>query len=113
MPYVWNGNKRLYRTASRDESHVEPGDEFEPTEAEKDTFGRYIEYVEPDESDANPEGSSDESGETEASESDEIEDPAYSEMDYEELRQLAADADTDEVNGSSSKEDIVAYFEGQ
>lgn len=39
------------------------------------------------------------------------EEPDYASMDYAELRQLAADADTDEINGRSSKEEMVAYFE--
>lgn len=39
------------------------------------------------------------------------EEPDYAAMDYAELRQLAADADTDEINGRSSKEEMVAYFE--
>ena len=50
-------------------------------------------------------------------ESDEIEteskpdmeaDPAQ--MDYAELRQLAVDADTDEINGRSKKAEIIEYF---
>jgi len=36
--------------------------------------------------------------------------PDYAAMSYDELRQLAADEDTDEINGRSSKADIVAYF---
>jgi uncharacterized protein YgfB (UPF0149 family) len=35
-------------------------------------------------------------------------DPAQ--MDYAELRQLAVDADTDEINGRSKKAEIIEYF---
>jgi len=36
--------------------------------------------------------------------------PDYAAMSYDELRSLAADEDTDEINGRSSKDDIIAYF---
>jgi len=39
--------------------------------------------------------------------------PDYAAMSYDELRQLAADEDTDEINGRSSKDDMVAYFTGE
>jgi len=36
--------------------------------------------------------------------------PNYNSMPYSELRQLASDADTDEIDGRSSKDEILAYF---
>lgn len=108
MPYVWNGSGPLRRSASNDGRLIAEGDEFEPTEAELESFGDLIDEVTGDDAQA-----ADDEGENAASESDDSENPDYSQMDYEELRQLAADAETDEVNGRSSKDEIVAYFEGQ
>jgi len=34
------------------------------------------------------------------------------EKEYQELREMAMNADTDEINGRSAKDEIVAYFEG-
>lgn len=110
MPYVWNGSGPLRRSASNDGRLIAEGDEFEPTEAELESFGDLIEKLPERASVDEPD---DDESEDDASESDESEDTDYATMDYEELRQLAADADTDEVNGRSSKDEIVAYFEGQ
>jgi len=48
--------------------------------------------------------------EDDESESEAGSEPDYAEMDYSELRQLAVDADTDEINGRSSKDEIVAFL---
>lgn len=64
-------------------------------------------FVEADETDANPGEDSEDEGSTASAESDGTD---YAEMDYAELRQLAVDADTDEINGRSSKDEIVAYL---
>lgn len=51
----------------------------------------------------------DESEETETESNPDMEaDPTQ--MDYAELRQLAVDADTDEINGRSKKAEIIEYF---
>ncbi len=47
MPYRWTGVKSLTRVGDDD---VEPGEEFEPSEAELRSFGGNIEEVEADES---------------------------------------------------------------
>lgn len=39
-----------------------------------------------------------------------VEEPDYAEMDYSELRQLAVEADTDEIDGRSKKSEIISYF---
>lgn len=96
MPYEWAGPGVLKRIGEK----IHPGEEFEPTEAELDTFSDRIKESESDET------------ESDNSESDQAaSEPNYSEMDYEELRSLAVEADTDEINGRSKKDEIIAYFE--
>lgn len=34
-------------------------------------------------------------------------------MDYDELRQMAANVDSDAINGKSTKMEIISYFAGQ
>lgn len=53
----------------------------------------------------------DSTDETTDSDTDDESQESYADMDYAELRQLAADADTDEINGRSSKDEIIAFFE--
>lgn len=99
MSYKWVHHQPLTRIGGDD---VKPGEEFQPTEAELRSFADSIEEDESDDAD----------DESEASESDTDEGEArdYAEMDYAELRQLASDADTDDINGRSSKDEILAYF---
>lgn len=52
----------------------------------------------------------DDEGEDDAPSADDSEERKYATMDYAELRQIAADADTDEIDGRSSKAEIVAYL---
>jgi len=96
MTYTWTGSNPLYRVGG---NNIQPGEEFEPTETELDSFGDLIEEIESDE----------EESDTESAESQE--EPAYSEMDYAELRQLAVEANTDEIDGRSKKDEIIAFFE--
>jgi hypothetical protein len=110
MPfYEWRGVG-----AFQDNLHgreVAPGDVVELSE---DVVGNhdFVEVDAPDESDTteSSEPADDESGNEDSEEaSDEA--PDYASMDYSSLRELAVEADTDEINGRSSKEDIIAYFE--
>ena len=91
MAYRWIGLGNLSRVGGDD---IEPGEEFEPTDAEKESFASRMEAVESKDSEAE-------------SEDDE---PDYEDMEYSELRQLAVEEDTDEINGRSSKDEIIAYF---
>jgi len=100
MSYRWTHRQPLTRLGGE---NIEPGEEFEPTEAELQSFGDVIEAVE-DEA-----GSDGEEADSEASEGDGDEVP-LEEKDYSELRSMAVDADTDEIDGRSSKDEIVAYF---
>jgi len=95
MPYEWVGPGSLTRVHGED---VEPGDTFEPSESERNAFGGKMEQ-----------NTNDESESVETPDKADTED--LSEMDYSELRQRAVDADTDEINGRSSKDDIISYFE--
>ena len=97
MAYEWDGGQPLRRVRGE---NVEVGETFEPTDAELNSFDSAILEVET--SDVNP-------GVTQ-SESDESD---YASMDYAELRELAANAETDAINGRSSKADIISHFEGE
>jgi len=96
MSSKWAGSNPLYRVGG---NNIQPGEEFEPTETELDSFGDLIKAIESDETE----------DDTESAEPQE--EPNYSEMDYAELRQLAVEADTDEIDGRSKKAEIIAYFE--
>jgi hypothetical protein len=97
MAYKWTGSQTLRRVGDTD---IQPGEVFEPTDAELESFGGKIETVATDDGD-----------EVEPESTDASEDTDYSEMDYAELRQLATEADTDEIDGRSKKAEIIAYFE--
>lgn len=108
MPYYeWRGSG-VFRDA-RNDREIEHGEVVELPER---IVGNH-DFVVVDEPD-NPEGeggeSTDAEGETGGSDADDGEEPDYAAMDYQELRELAVDADTDEINGRSSKEKIVAYL---
>jgi len=98
MPYEWHGSRPLIRIGG---NKIQPGERFEPTDAELKSFDGSITEVNPDDE-----------PETVAEDTDASEDEDYASMDYSELRQLAVDEDTDEINGRSSKDEIIAYFEG-
>jgi len=103
MVYTWEHHQPLTRVGGDD---VQPGEEFEPTDAELRSFAASIVEVDSESTESNGES------EDVTAESDDGEDTDYASMDYSELRQLAVDADTDEIDGRSSKDDIIAYFEG-
>lgn len=79
MVYEWRGTSALRRS---DGDNVEPGEMFEPTDAERRAFGGLMVEAGAD----------------------------YESMDYDELRELAADADTDAIDGRSPKAEIIDYF---
>jgi hypothetical protein len=106
MAYEWVGPDVLTRVGGE---QIEPGDTFEPTESELSTFADRI--AESDAENGTHTAGNDES-ENDETESEPDSEPNYAEMDYAELRQLAVDADTDEINGRSSADEIVSYFEG-
>jgi len=95
--YKWTSSDRLARVGG---TNIHQGETFEPTEAEKRAFAERMEELS---TEADHESTSEQSGESERRD--------YSELDYDELRTLAVEADTDEINGRSSKDDIIAYFE--
>jgi len=99
MPrYTWHGSDVFNDNAN--ERVIEPGETVELSER---IAAPHPEFVE----------ASDNETEADSAESDEDEsddEPEYAAMDYAELRQLASDADTDAIDGRSSKEEIVAYF---
>jgi len=108
MPYYeWRGSG-IFQD-NRNGRQLEQGDVVELPER---VVGNH-DFVKVDAPD-NPEGSdgedADAESETDGSDADDGEEPDYAAMDYQELRQLAVDADTDEINGRSSKDEIVAYF---
>jgi len=96
MAYEWLGPGILTRVGGDD---IAPGETFEPTDAERETFNGKLQAV-------------DDTPEAPTEDTDASEDTEYAEMDYSELRQLAVDADTDEIDGRSKKDEIIAYFEG-
>jgi len=99
MPYKWIGTGTLTRVGG---NNINPGEVFDPTDAELKSFAGAIEEVE----------DSSQSDEEDAQTPDEsAEDTPLEDKEYSDLRQMAMDADTDEINGRSSKEDIIAYFE--
>jgi len=103
MSYEWVHHKPLTRIGGED---IEPGEVFEPTEAEKRSFADAIKTVNNKSKEPNPAEASAESDSESGSE-----DTPLSEKDYSELRDMAVEADTDEINGRSSKDEIVSYFE--
>jgi len=103
MSHEWQGTGTLTRVGGDD---VEPGEEFEPTEAELTSFGDVIDAVE-ENADTGGEEADSEGGE-DGSEAGEV---PLEEKEYSELRSMAVDADTDEINGRSSEDEIIAYFE--
>jgi hypothetical protein len=98
MAYRWTGPGELRRVGG---ANIAEGETFDPTESELESFAASIEPVD-----------SDDTAETASEDTDTSEDPDYAAMDYAELRQLAVDADTDEIDGRSKKDEIIAYFEG-
>ena len=99
MPYYeWRGSG-VFRDASNNRE-IEPGDVVELSEkiAGNHDFVA-VEAPEDEDSEGNPEGSDGGDG------------VPLAEKDYSELREMAVEADTDEINGRSSKDEIVAYFE--
>lgn len=104
MPYEWQGAGSLTRVGDDD---VDPGEVFEPTEAELRSFAGDIREVDPKGSDGE-DGDAEDENDSESAESDGTD---YAAMDYQELRQLAVEADTEEIDGRSSKDDIVAYLQ--
>jgi len=99
MSHKWTGAKRLVRVHGE---NVAPGEMFEPREHELASFSDDIEVVADDETPGvEPEETTEDGGYGES----ELED-----MEYSELREMAVEADTDEINGRSSKDEIVAYF---
>lgn len=93
--FRWTREKPLHRVH---EESVSPGEVFTPTPGVRESFGMWLEPVES--GDDESEESAESGGESE-----------YAAMDYAELRDIAADADTDEINGRSSKDEIVAWLE--
>lgn len=77
---------------NRNDRVIEPGD---VVELPASVVGRHA-FVEVDDP---SEDAAEESG-----------DVPVAEKDYSELRQMAKNAETDEINGRSSKEEIVAFF---
>jgi len=107
MAHKWTGIGTLSRVGGND---IQPGEEFEPTDAELESFAARIEDIEEDTPDETEDASADaESGTQTPDES--AEDTPLEDKEYSELRDMAMDADTDEINGRSSKDEIIAYFE--
>jgi len=101
MSHKWTGVGSLTRVGKTD---VQPGESFEATESELASFSDDIEVVADDETPGlEPEETTEDGGYSES----ELED-----MEYSELREMAVEADTDEINGRSSKDEIVGYFAG-
>jgi len=102
MPYTWNGTGTLTRVHGED---IQPGDTFEPTDAELESFGDAIEAT-----DMEDESNSESAEPTAHTPDEDTEDTPVEDKEYAELRQMAMDADTDEINGRSSADEIIAYF---
>lgn len=96
MPYVWEGSGPLRRSGRTGDTLIEEGETFEPTEAERSAFGDLMREVEATSSPVEPPEEEDET--------------PLEKKDYSDLRQMAVEADTDEIDGRSSKEEIVSYF---
>lgn len=97
MPYYRYERDDPFRDHANDRI-IEAGEVVQLSKAIAEPTYGFVEVDEPDETESNSEST------------DDAEDPAYSEMDYAELRQLAVEEDTDEINGRSKKSEIVAYF---
>lgn len=52
MSHTWTGANPLYRVGG---NNIEPGEEFEPTETELESFGELIDKIESDESQSDSE----------------------------------------------------------
>lgn len=99
MPtYTWHGSDTF--TDNANERVIEPGETVEISDRIAGPNPGFVEV-----SDAETETNSPESDEDESDDA-----PAYSEMEYAELRQIASEADTDEINGRSAKDEIIAYL---
>ena len=100
MPYYkWKGVDDF--SDNRNGRVIEPGDTVELSENVAGPQPEFVEVEAPNDGDDSG-GSDGEDGAV-----------ALEDKDYSELRDMAVDADTDEINGRSSKDDIVAYFESE
>jgi len=104
MAYEWLGPGSLTRVGGED---IEPGDTFEPSESEQSAFGGKMEAVADDESEEPEPANEPDESDTESG----SEDTPLADKEYSELRDMAVEADTNEINGRSSKDEIIAYFE--
>lgn len=91
MPYYeWRGDVPFQD--HRNDREIEPGDVVELPERVAGNHD-FVQTEPPEQDDT---GGSD--------------DTPLSERPYQELRQMAVDADTDAINGNSSRDEIIAYF---
>ena len=101
MPYYeWRGSGVFQD--NRNDREIEHGDVVELPESVVGNHD-FVEVDEPEETGETPTPDADES------DGNEDETP-LAEKEYSELREMAVEADTDEVNGRSSKDEIIAYF---
>jgi len=107
MPqYEWRG-QGTYQDNANDRV-VEPGEEVELSERIAGPQPEMVEVVESTDEDVEPE-----SEDVEAESEDTYTESELEDMEWSELQPLAANAETDEINGHSSQEEIVEYFTGR
>lgn len=107
MAHIWRGSGSLTRVHDDD---ISPGEVFEATDAELSAFGDVIEVADESEPTQTDSATTEEDADSVGEPATEGGETPLQGKDYSELRDMAMDADTDEINGRSSKADIIAYF---
>lgn len=107
--YEYRGNGQF--SDNQNDRVIDPGDvvEIEPSLVEAHAFVRVDSDSDTEDSNNN-ENQDSGTHKSDADPRGEADETPLTEMDYSELATMAMEADTDEIHGRSSREEIIAYF---